>query len=104
MTWCFDRGGNVAAAFGGGSAELVWTNSRPFSTENIHTTSSADHARRMLRGERQLGSVRNATVFTAHERKRQLVVGLRGDHVAWMAVARRGLSKARLMSDLRVLR
>jgi hypothetical protein len=104
MTWCFDRGGNLAAAFGGRGAELVWTNSRPFSTERIHTTSSAGHARRMLHGERRLGSVRGATIFSARERKRQLLVGLRNGHVAWMAVARRNLSKARLLSDLRSLR
>jgi hypothetical protein len=104
MTWCFERGGNLAAAFGGGAAELVWTNSRPFSTERVHTTSSAGHARRMLQGERRLGSVRGATIFVAHERKRQLVVGLRSGHVGWMAIARRNLSKARLLSDLRTLR
>jgi hypothetical protein len=104
MTWCFDRGGNLAAAFGGGAAELVWTNSRPFSTEGIHTTSSAHHARRMLKGERRVGSVRGAAVFTAHEQGRQLVVGLRRGHVGWMAVARRNLSPARLLSDLRSLR
>ena len=103
-TWCFDRGGNLAAAFKGRGAELVWTNSRPFTTDGIHTTSSAHHAHRMLQGERRVGSVRNATVFTATERKRQLVVGLRSGHVGWMAVAPKNLSKARLMSDLRALR
>src|SRR3954454_5166338 len=55
MTWCLDGGGSLAAAFGGGSAELVWTDSRPFSTERIHTSSTSQWARRMLRGERQLG-------------------------------------------------
>jgi hypothetical protein len=104
MTWCFDRGGNVASAFGGGAAELVWTNSRPFSTESVHTTSSAGHARRMLHGERRLASVRGAAVFTARERNRQLVVGLRSGHVAWMAVARKNLPHARLLGDLRSLR
>src|SRR5256714_11912016 len=40
MTWCFERAGNLAAAFRGGTTELVWTNARPFSTEGVHTTSS----------------------------------------------------------------
>ena len=103
-TWCFDRGGNLAAAFKGRGAELVWTNSRPFSTDGVHTTSSAGHAHRMLQRERRIGSVRNATVFTAIERNRQLVVGLRRGHVGWMAVASKNLPKARVMSDLRALR
>src|SRR4051812_5017366 len=101
MTWCLDGGGSLAAAFGGGSAELVWTDSRPFSTERIHTSSTAGWARRMLRGERHLGRARGAAVYGVRERSRQLVVGLRRGWVVWMAVAPRDLSSKRLLSDLR---
>jgi hypothetical protein len=101
MTWCLDGGGQLVAAIRGGAVELVWTNSRPFSTERIHTSSTAHWARQMLQGERKLGSIRKATVFSSRERGRQLVVALRGGHVAWMAVAGRNLSKARVLSDLR---
>jgi hypothetical protein len=101
MSWCLDGGGSLAAAFGGGSAELVWTNSRPFSTERIHTSSTSQWARRMLQGERRLGSFGGAAVYGARESKRQLVVGLRRGWVVWMAVAPRNLSAKRLLSDLR---
>ena len=101
MTWCLDGGGTLSATFGGGSAELVWTNSRPFSTERIHTSSTARWARRMLKGERKLGNVRGASVYSVRERNRQLVVGLRRGWVVWMAVAGRNLTKARLMDALR---
>ena len=101
MTWCLDGGGRLTAALGGGAVELVWTDSRPFSTERIHTSSTAGWARRMLQGERKLGTVRNATVYSARERRRQLVVGLRRGWVVWMAVARRDLPASRLLSDLR---
>jgi hypothetical protein len=101
MTWCFDGGQHLIAAFRGAGAELVWTNSRPFSTEGIHTTSSSGHARRMLHGERRLGTIRKATVFSARERHRQLVVGLRGGYVVWMATAKRDLAAARVLGDIR---
>jgi hypothetical protein len=101
MTWCLDGGGSLSATFGGGSAELVWTNSRPFSTERIHTSSTAHWARRMLHGERRLGSVRGAAVYSARERGRQLVLGLRRGWVVWMAVAGRSVRPARVLSDLR---
>jgi hypothetical protein len=101
MTWCFDGGGHLVATFRGGAAEVVWTNSRPFSTDRIHTTSSANHARKMLHGEKRIGRALNSTVFSARERRRQLVVGLRNGHVGWMAVAPRKLPAARLLADLR---
>jgi hypothetical protein len=101
MTWCLDGGGTLSATFASGSASLVWTNSRPFSTDRIHTSSTAHWARRMLRGERKLGTVRKATVYSAREHKRQLVVGLRRGWVVWMAVTARNLSKARAMEALR---
>jgi hypothetical protein len=100
-TWCFDGGGHLIGAFRGAGAELAWTNARPFSTEGIHTTSSSGHARRMLHGERRLGTIRNATVFSARERRRQLVVGLRGGYVVWMAVAKRDLPPSRVLADIR---
>src|SRR3954453_14904530 len=104
MTWCPDGGGRLVAALRNGAIELVWTNSRPFSTERIHTSSTAQWARRMLKGERKLGSVQGTTVYSARERRRQLVVGLRRGWVVWMAVAGRNLSKARLIDDLRAVR
>jgi hypothetical protein len=55
----------------------------------------------MLHGERKLGTVRNATVYSAGERRRQLIVGLRRGWVVWMAVAPRDLSASRVLSDLR---
>src|SRR4051794_33339151 len=85
MTWCLDGGGRLSAALRGGVIELVWTNSRPFSTERIHTSSTAGWARRMLHGERKLGSAGNTTVYSARERSRQLMVGLRRGWVMFMA-------------------
>jgi hypothetical protein len=101
MTWCLDGGGRLSATFGGGSAELVWTNSRPFSTERIHTSSTAQWARRMLHGERKLGTAGNATVYSARERRRRLIVGLRRGWVVFMAVAPAKLSKRAVIADLR---
>ena len=54
----------------------------------------------MLRGEKRIGRALNSTVFSARERRRQLVVGLRNGHVGWMAVAPRKLPASRLLADL----
>src|SRR4051812_17937126 len=101
MTWCLDGGGRLSAALRGGAIELVWTNSRPFSTERIHTSSTAQWARRMLHGERKLGTAGDASVYSARERRRQLIVGLRRGWVVFMAVAPPKLTKRAVIADLR---
>src|SRR3954468_10976903 len=45
MTWCLDGGGGLTAALRSATVEVVWTNSRPFSTERVHTSSRSQWAR-----------------------------------------------------------
>jgi hypothetical protein len=105
MTWCFDGGGRLFAALGrrGDRArvDLVLTDSAPFDTHGVRPGTRARTARRLLRGERRVGRVRGATVFTKRERGRRLLVGLRQGRVAYLAVARPRISARRAVRYLR---
>jgi hypothetical protein len=103
MTWCFDGGGGLYAAFGGHGAQLVLTNSAPFDTQRIRKGTRKRFALRRLRGERRVGKVRGAAVFAVRERRRRLLVGMRRGRVAYLAVTRRGLSRGRALRLLRTL-
>jgi hypothetical protein len=103
MTWCFDGGGGLYAAFGARGAQLVLTNSAPFDTHGIRAGTPRRAALRRLRHERRLGRVRGAAVFGVRERRRRLLVGVRRGRVAYLAVTRRGLSRGRALRLLRTL-
>jgi hypothetical protein len=103
MTWCFDGGGLLYAAFGARGADLVLTNSAPFDTHRIRAGTKRRAALRRLRGERRLGRVRGAAVFAKRERHRRLLVGIRRGRVAYLAVARPKVSRRRALRYLRTL-
>jgi hypothetical protein len=101
MTWCFDGGGRLLAAFGGRGADLVFTNASPFDTYGIRPGLRGRTARKRLRGERRLGKALGATVYSKRDRRRRLLVGIRGGRVKYLAVARPKLSKRAALRYLR---
>jgi hypothetical protein len=103
MTWCFDGGGRLYAAFGRVGAELVLTDSAPFDTHRIRRGTRRRVALRRLRGERRLGRVNGAAVYVKRERRRRLLVGMRSGRVAYLAVTRRKTSNRRALRYLRTL-
>ncbi len=86
MTWCFDGGGNLYAAFTGRGAQLVLTNSAPFDTHAIRTGHPATGGVAAAPRERRFGRVRGAAVYGVRERHRRLLVGVRRGRVAYLAV------------------
>jgi hypothetical protein len=108
MTWCFEGGGRLVAAFSGrgprSRAQLVLTNSPPFDTRGIRTGSSARFARRALKRERRLARVRGVSVIGVREKRRQLLVGLQRGRVAYVAVAQRKLGRRSVVRLLRGVR
>jgi hypothetical protein len=103
MTWCFDGGGRLYAAFGKRGAELVLTDSRPFDTHRVRRGVKRRVALRRLRGERRLARVHGAAVFVVREHRRRLLVGMRRGRVAYLAVTRRKTSNKRALRYLRTL-
>ena len=107
MTWCFEGGGRLVAAFSGrgarSKAQLVLTNSPPFDTRGVRTGSSSRYARRALKRERRLARVRGVSVLVVRQRRRQLLVGLQRGRVAYVAVAQRGLKRRSVVKLLRRL-
>jgi hypothetical protein len=101
MTWCFDGGGRLMAAFGRKGADLVLTNAAPFDTHGIRPGTRARTARKRLRGERRLGRARGATVYAKRERHRRLVVAIKRGRVTYLAVTRPRLAKRRALHYLR---
>jgi hypothetical protein len=101
MTWCFDGGGRLLAAFSGKGADLVLTNSRPYDAYGVRRGVRASTARRNLRGERRFGKVGRVTVLLKQERYRKLLVGLQHGHVMYLAVARPKLSNRATLRYLR---
>ena len=109
LTWCFEGGGRLVAAFSGRSsrarAQLVLTDAPPFDTlRGVRTGSSARFARRALRRERRLGRVRGVSVLRVAQRRRQLLVGVRRGRVAYLAVAQRKLGRRSVLRLLRGVR
>jgi hypothetical protein len=107
VTWCFDGGGKLVAAFAGrgdrSRAQLVWTNSAPFDVRAVRTGSAARTARRRLKGEKRLGRIGATTVLVKRERRRQLLVGLSRSRVTYLAVAGPKLSRRGTLRLLRAL-
>ena len=103
MTWCFDGGGRLYAAFGRRGADLVLTDSRPFDTHHIRRGTKRRAALRRLHRSRRLGRVRGAAVYVKRERRRRLLVGFRRGRVAYLAVARRKVSNRRAVRLLRTV-
>jgi hypothetical protein len=103
MTWCFDGGGRLYAAFGRRGADLVLTDSAPFDTHAIRRGTKRKAALRRLRGERRLARVHGTAVYATRERHRRLLVGIRRGRVAYLAVARPKLSQRRALRYLRTL-
>jgi hypothetical protein len=103
MTWCFEGGGRLLAAFAGKGADLVLTSSRTFDTEGIRPGVKASTARKRLRGERRLGKARGITFFVKPERRRRLVIGIRRGLMVYLAVARPKLSNRATFRYLRTL-
>src|SRR4051812_4058501 len=103
MQWCFDGGGRLLAAFGRrrGTADVVLTTAAPFDTQGIRVGTRGRTARKRLHGERRLGTVHGATVFTKRERYRRLLVAIKHGKVAYMAVARRKMAKRWVLHYLR---
>jgi hypothetical protein len=103
MTWCFDGGGRLKAAFGPGKrgADLVLTSAAPFDTHGIRPGTRGRTARKRLRGERRLGRVRGATVYAKSERHRRLLVAIKDGRVAYLAVTRPKLAKRWALRYLR---
>ena len=107
MRWCVDGGQRVVAAFGArgdrARVHFVLTDSPPFDTHGVRVGMRRGAARRRLHGERRLGRarVRGAIVFAKRERRRRLLVGVRAGRVAYMAVAKRSLSRRRTLRYLR---
>jgi hypothetical protein len=101
MTWCFDGGGRLMAAFGRRGADLVLTNAAPFDTHGIRPGTGARTARKRLHGERRLGRARGATVYAKRERHRRLVVAIKRGRVTYLAVTRPRLAKRRALHYLR---
>jgi hypothetical protein len=90
MQWCFDGGGRLLAAFDPKSnrAALVLTTAAPFDTQGIRRGTRARTARRRLHGERRLGKVRGATLYSKRERHRRLIVAIKHGRVTYLAVTR----------------
>jgi hypothetical protein len=103
MTWCFDGGGRLYAAFAGHGADLVLTDSAPFDTHGIRRGTKRATALQRLHGERRLGRVHGAAVYAKREKHRRLLVGLRRGRVAYLAVTKRKLSARRALRLLRTL-
>jgi hypothetical protein len=101
MTWCFDGGGRLLAAFGHRGADLVLTSAAPFDTHGVRPGMRGRTARRRLHGERRLGRARGATVYARRERHRRLLVGIRRGRVQYLAVTRPKLTKQRALRYLR---
>jgi hypothetical protein len=103
MTWCFDGGGSLLAAFGPRKkgADLVLTNAAPFDTHGIRPGTRARTARKRLHGERRLGKARGATIYSKRERHRRLLVAIRARRVTFLAVTRRKLGKRTTLRYLR---
>jgi hypothetical protein len=103
MTWCFDGGGRLLAAFGPRKkgADLVLTTAAPFDTHGIRPGTRARTARKRLRGERRLGRARGATIFAKRERHRRLLVAIKARRVTFLAVTRRKLGKRTTLRYLR---
>jgi hypothetical protein len=101
VTWCFEGGTRLLAAFTGprdrSKAQLVLTDSPPFDARGVRTGSAARTARKRLKGERRLAK----NVLVLRERKRQLVVGLGRGRVTYLAVAQPKLSRRGVLRLLR---
>jgi hypothetical protein len=105
MTWCFEGGGRLVAAFTGrrdrARAQLVLTDSPPFDARGVRVGTSSRVAKRRLKRERRLAKVRGATALVVRERKRQLLVGVARGRVAWVAIAGPKLSRRGVVKLLR---
>jgi hypothetical protein len=105
MTWCFEGGGRLLAAFTGrrdaARAQLVLTDSPPFDARGVRTGTSSRVAKRRLKREKRLGKVRGTTVLVVRERKRQLLVGLLRGRVTYVAIAAPRLSRRGVLKLLR---
>ncbi len=101
VTWCFEGGGKLVAAFTGrndrAKAQLVWTNAQPFDVRSVRTGSAARTARKRLKGEKRLAR----GVLVIRERKRQLLVGLARSRVTYLAVAPPKMSRRGVLKLLR---
>ena len=105
LTWCYEGGGRLVAAFTGSSsrsrAQLVFTDAAPFDARRIRTGSSSRFARRALKRERRLGKVRGSTVLVVRERRRQLLVAVARSRVTWVGIAAPKLSRRGVVRLLR---
>jgi hypothetical protein len=101
MTWCFDGGGRLLAAFGRRGADLVLTSAAPFDTLGVRPGMRGRTARKRLHGERRVGRARGATVYAKRERNRRLLVAIKGRRVQYLAVTRPKLAKRRALRYLR---
>ncbi|MEA2409858.1 MAG: hypothetical protein QOC77_419 [Thermoleophilaceae bacterium] len=105
MTWCFDGGGRLLAAFGpkGKGADLVLTTAAPFDTHGIRVGTRGRVARKHLHGESRLGRARGATVYAERELHRHVLVAIKRGRVVYLAVTRPKLANRQTLRYLRTL-
>jgi hypothetical protein len=122
LTYCFDGGGRLVAAFGAGdTAQLVLTDAAPFDTDGVRVGMSAANARKHLFPKRKRhgrrGRARKAASHRRHhvkngpipgaisklESKRRLIVGISRGRVSYLAITRRKLPTRMTVGYLKTL-
>jgi hypothetical protein len=106
VRWCLTDGRRLVVALRArgdrARVDVVMTDSPPFDLRGVRAGNRLRTAKRRLRGLRRLGRVRGVTVYTRRpERRRRVLVGVRGRRVAYVAITRRSVSPRRGLRYLR---